>query len=395
VRTITVVGASLAGLRSAQALRGHGFGGRLVIIGTEAQMPYDRPPLSKAFLAGDVTEQDLALALPEDIKSLAAEWLLDSTATRLHPGSREVELQDGRALRTDGLVVATGARPLTLPQSGGVQGLFTLRTLEDARALRTALATDSPRVVVVGAGFIGAEVASTCRSLGLQVTIVEAMPEPLAPILGTELAGECSSLHLEHGVRLLVGRPVRRLLADNDRVRGVELADGQEVAAEVVVVGIGVRPNTEWLAGSGVTLDNGVVCDAGGVTSIPEVVAVGDVANYWSVARNARIRIEHWTAAMEQPGAATENLLRRHTLRSVGDVPYFWSEQYGVRIQFAGHRLPGAVHRIVDGELTERRWTAVYEIGGESVAVLAMNQPRTFTRIRRALIDRQPMHNSR
>jgi 3-phenylpropionate/trans-cinnamate dioxygenase ferredoxin reductase subunit len=391
VRAITVVGASLAGLRSAQALREHGFDGRLTVVGTEAEMPYDRPPLSKAFLSGDATEQDLALALPEDLDALAVEWLLGSTATRLRPGSREVELHDGRTLLTDGIVVATGARPVMLPESGGLQGLFTLRTLADARALRTALSAGSPRVAVVGAGFIGAEVASTCRSLGLEVTVVEAMPEPLAPILGTELAAACSSLHLEHGVCLLAGHPVRRLLADNGRVHGVELVDGQHVVADVVVVGIGVRPNCEWLADSGVTIDNGVVCDAGGVTTIPEVVAVGDVASHWSPARNARIRVEHWASAMEQPGAAIENLLAGHTVRSVSDVPYFWSEQYGVRIQFAGHRLPGAAHRIVDGDLADRRWTAVYEVHGQTVAVLAMNQPRTFTRLRRGLIDRQPV----
>jgi 3-phenylpropionate/trans-cinnamate dioxygenase ferredoxin reductase subunit len=394
VRTITVVGASLAGLRSAQALRAHGFDGRLMIIGTEAQMPYDRPPLSKAFLAGEVAEQDLSLALPEDIETLAAEWHLNSTATRLRPASREIELQDGSVLHTDGVVVATGARALRLPGAEGLEGVFALRTLEDARGLRKALSAGSPSVVVVGAGFIGAEVASTCRGLGLEVTVVEAMPEPLAPILGPELAAQCNSLHLEHGVSLLAGHSVHRLLADQGRVSGVQLSNGQRVAADVVVVGIGVRPNTEWLTASGVALDNGVLCDAGCATTIPEVVAVGDVANYWSRSRNAPVRVEHWTSAMEQPAVAAENLLAGRTVASVGDVPYFWSEQYGVRIQFAGHRLQGAVHKIVDGDFGERRWTATYEVDGRAVAVLAMNQPRTFTRLRRELMHREPAHMS-
>jgi 3-phenylpropionate/trans-cinnamate dioxygenase ferredoxin reductase subunit len=388
VKTVTVVGASLAGLRSAQALREHGFDGRIVVVGDEARSPYDRPPLSKAFLAGDVTEQEIALATQQDLEILDAEWFLGCSAIRLRPGCGEVELSDGRAVRTDGVVVATGARPLDLPGGGDLDGVFTLRTLEDAVGLRAALGTGSPRVVVVGASFIGSEVASTCRGLGLQVTVVEAMDIPLAPALGPELAQECTTLHQENGVVLLTGRTVRQLLAADGRVRGVQLADGRQLDADVVVVGIGVRPNTEWLAGSGLTLDNGVVCDQGGVSAIPEVVAVGDVARCWSPALDAATRIEHWTNAMQQPRVATENLLAGRTIRPLADVPYFWSEQYGVRIQFAGHRLPGAVPRVVDGDLAERRWTAAYEVGGTPVAVLAMNQPRTFTRLRRTLADR-------
>ena len=221
---------------------------------------------------------------------------------------------------------------------------------------------------------------------------MEAADNPLAAILGLELAAECTALHDEHGVRLLTGHVVQRLLADGGGVRGVQLSNGQQLAADVVVVGIGVRPNTEWLAGSGVTVDNGVVCDAGGVTAVSEVVAVGDVASYWSAFCDRRTRVEHWTTAMEHPHAATENLLAGQTVRAVGDIPYFWSEQYGVRIQFAGHRLPGAVHRIVDGDLAERRWTAIYEVDGRCVAVLAMNQPRTFTRLRREIVGRQHAH---
>lgn len=389
MKTITVLGASLAGLRSAQALREHGFDGRLVIVGEEPRPPYDRPPLSKEFLAGNVTEADIALTSPEDLDALEAEWLLGKTATELRAAGREVELSDGGTIRTDGVVVATGARPITLPGAAELSGVFTLRTMADATALRAALADGPDRVLVVGASFLGAEVAATCHHLGVHVTIVEAADTPLAPALGPELARECASLHQEHGVRLLTGRPVKHLIADDGRVRGAELADRTRLAADVVVVAIGVRPNTEWLTGSGITLDNGVVCDHGGVAAIPEVVAVGDVARCWSPARDARIRIEHWTTAMEQPHVAMENLLAGRTVRSLGDVPYFWSEQYGLRIQFAGHRLPDAVPRIVDGDFADRRWTAVYEVGDDTVAVLAMNQPRTFTRLRRALADRK------
>lgn len=388
MKTITVVGASLAGLRSAQALREHGFDGRLVIVGEEPQAPYDRPPLSKEFLAGKVTEADIALATEGDLDALGAEWLLGTTATGLRAASREVQLADGSAIRTDGVVVATGARPITLPGSDDLSGVFTLRTMADATALRASLGEGSPRVVVVGASFLGAEVAATCHQLGLHVTIVEAADTPLAPALGPELAQECARLHQENGVRLLTGRPVKHLIARDGRVRSVQLADGSRFAADVVVVGIGVRPNTEWLDGSGITLDDGVVCDHGGVAAIPEVVAVGDVARYFSPVRDTHTRIEHWTTAMEHPHAAMDNLLAGRTVRPLGDVPYFWSEQYGLRIQFAGHRLPDAIPRIVDGAFADRRWTAVYEVGDETVAVLAMNQPRTFTRLRRALAHR-------
>jgi NADPH-dependent 2,4-dienoyl-CoA reductase/sulfur reductase-like enzyme len=236
---------------------------------------------------------------------------------------------------------------------------------------------------VIGAGFIGAEVASTARRLGLEVTVVETQPVPLAGPLGPEMGAVCAELHADHGTRLLTGTGVAGL-AGTHRVEGVELADGTRLPADLVLVGIGAIPNIEWLADSGVALGNGILTDAGGATNIPGVVAVGDCAATWSAAAERHVRIEHWTNALEQPATAVATLLGA-TRPASTPVPYFWSDQYGARIQFAGSRHEGDVARIVEGSCADRSFLAVYERHGQPVAVLAMNQPRLFTRWRRQL----------
>ncbi|MGW0520353.1 NAD(P)/FAD-dependent oxidoreductase [Crossiella sp. NPDC003009] len=378
MRSVAVIGAALAGLSAARALRDQGFQGRLTVIGAESHRPYDRPPLSKNFLLGTIGPADLTLAEESELAELDAEWLLGQTVSHLSPGLGALELADGRRLRCDGAVIATGATPRSLPGAEFLAGVHVLRTLDDAVALRADLVQGSPRVVVVGAGFIGAEVAASCAALGLHVTIVEAAPLPLAPVLGQEMAAHCLGLHADHGVRLLCGVGVGGLLGPG-RVTGVELADGRRLPADVVVVGIGVRPSTGWLHGSGLPLDNGVSCDAGGVTRLPNVVAVGDVANL------AGRRVEHWTNAAEAPTVAVANLLAGRTVHTGRSAPYFWSDQYGVRIQFAGHTRPGDEVRIAEGEPDSRSFLAVYEREGRTVAALALNRAKPFTRIRRAL----------
>jgi NADPH-dependent 2,4-dienoyl-CoA reductase/sulfur reductase-like enzyme len=388
MRTITVIGASLAGLHAAMALRDEGYDGRLVIVGDEHHRPYDRPPLSKEFLTGALTAERLALADAEEIAELDGDWLLGTRAEGLDPPSRTVTLSDGRRLSTDGVVLATGAVPRTLPGEP-LEGVHTLRTLDDAAALREELSRGQVRVVVIGAGFIGAEVASSCATLGHTVTVVEAAAQPLLPQLGAEMAAFCADLHTDHGVNLLTGTGVRALHPDGDRpvsdesgrqrVGWVELADGRFLPADVVVVGIGVRPATDWLAGSGIPLDDGVVCDAGGVTAVPGVVAVGDVA------RSAGHRAEHWTSAMETPAVAVRNLLAGATVETYTALPYFWSDQYGVRLQLAGSRGPDDTVRVVEGSPEDRSFLAVYERDGATTAVLAANRPRPFMRARREL----------
>ncbi|MFD0071148.1 NAD(P)/FAD-dependent oxidoreductase [Streptomyces sp. NPDC127166] len=408
MRTVAVVGASLAGLSAARSLRKQGYDGRLVVIGDEPHRPYDRPPLSKDFLAGTLDEADLALET--DDEELGAEWLLGTRATGLDRGERSVRLADGRKARVDGLVIATGAAARRLPGAEGLAGVHVLRTLDDARALRDELARGG-RLVVIGGGFIGAEVASTAHALGLDVTVVEAAPTPLAGPLGATMGGIVSALHADHGVRLLCGMGVKGLSggergemrvppaegrgssgtgAPPDGVRGrvdaVLLEDGRSIPADIVVVGVGARPCVEWLEGSGVELDDGVKCGADGRTSLAGVVAVGDCANWYDPRAGAHRRVEHWTGARERPDAAVAALLAGGAAEpGVPRPPYFWSDQYGVTIQFAGHAADADSVTVEEGAVGDRNVLAVYRRAGEPVAVLGMNQPRLFMRWRKWL----------
>lgn len=284
-----MVGASLAGLSAARSLRKQGYDGRLVVIGDEPHRPYDRPPLSKEFLAGGIGEAPLALE-PDD-EDLQAQWLLGARATALDSADRAVRLAGGRDVRADGIVMATGAAARKLPGMEGLAGVHTLRTLNDARALRDELALGG-RLVVIGGGFTGAEVASTAYALGLDVSVVEAAPTPLAGPLGETTGGIVSALHADHGVRLLCGVGVKRLSGET-RVDAVLLEDGRSIPADTVVVGVGARPCVEWLEGSGVVLDNGVTCGADGRTSLASVVAVGDCASWYDRCAGVHRRVEH------------------------------------------------------------------------------------------------------
>ncbi|MFC9632262.1 NAD(P)/FAD-dependent oxidoreductase [Streptomyces mirabilis] len=382
MRTVAVVGASLAGLSAARSLRKRGYDGRLVVIGDELHRPYDRPPLSKEFLAGTLGEADLSLET--DDEDLRAEWLLGARAAGLDRAERAVRLADGREVRADGIVIATGAVARTLPGSEGLAGVHTLRTLDDARALRDELARGG-RLVVIGGGFIGAEVASTAYALGLDVTVVEAAPTPLAGPLGARMGDVVSALHVDHGVRLLCGVGVKGLSGER-RVDAVLLEDGRSIPGDIVVVGVGARPCVEWLEGSGVELDNGVKCGADGRTSLAGVVAVGDCANWYDPRAGAHRRVEHWTGARERPDAAIATLLAGGAVEpGVPRPPYFWSDQYGVKIQFAGHAAAADSVTIEAGAADDRDVLAVYRRAGVPVAVLGMNQPRLFTRWRKQL----------
>ncbi|MEU1184731.1 FAD-dependent oxidoreductase [Streptomyces sp. NPDC005820] len=382
MRTVAVVGASLAGLSAVRSLRKQGYDGRLVVIGDELHRPYDRPPLSKEFLAGTLGEADLSLETEEE--DLGAEWLLGSRAIGLDRAERAVRLADGRELKADGIVLATGAAARTLPGSEGLTGVHTLRTLDDARALRAELAAGG-RLVVIGGGFIGAEVASTAYALGLDVTVIEAAPTPLAGPLGAEMGAVVSGLHADHGVRLLCGVGVKGLSGET-RVDAVLLEDGRSVPADIVVVGVGARPCVDWLDGSGIELDNGVKCGADGRTSLASVVAVGDCANWYDPRAGAHRRVEHWTGARERPDAAIATLLAGGAVQpGVPKPPYFWSDQYGVKIQFAGHAAGADTVTVEEGTAGDRDVLAVYRRAGTPVAVLGMNQPRLFTRWRKQL----------
>ncbi|WP_158843967.1 NAD(P)/FAD-dependent oxidoreductase [Saccharothrix deserti] len=380
MRAITVVGASLAGLSAARALRSQSYDGRIVVVGDEPHRPYDRPPLSKEFLAGKASVEDLALSTPDD-DELDVDWWLGHKAIALDASRRAVRLDSGEELVSDGVVLATGARARTLPGSG-LAGVHTLRSLDDALALRAELAEGGP-LVVIGAGFIGAEVASTARALGLDVTVVEALPTPLAGPLGPEMGALVAALHTDNGTRLVTGVGVAGFVGAG-RVRAVRLADDRELPAATVVVGVGAVPNVDWLAGSGVEVDGGVLTDARCATGVPGIVAVGDCALSYNRFAGSALRLEHWTNAVQQPEIAAATLLgRRADVRSA--APYFWSDQYGVRLQFAGHRRPGDAVEIAEGDPAERSFAAVYRRDGRSVAVLAVNRAKLFGRLRREL----------
>ncbi|WP_199924798.1 NAD(P)/FAD-dependent oxidoreductase [Streptomyces sp. NRRL WC-3725] len=383
MRTVTIVGASLSGLYAARELRAQGFDGRLVIVGEEPHHPYDRPPLSKDFLTGRADESDLALTDADETAGLEAEWLLGVRARGLDPRGRTVLLGDGRTVSTDGVVIATGAAARRLP-GDRLAGVHTLRTLDDARALRAELTQGHRRVVVIGGGFIGAETASSCARLGHDVTVVEAAPLPLVPQLGARMAAVCAALHRRGGVELVTGTGVAALRGAAT-VTGVDLTDGRTLPADVVIVGIGARPHTDWLVGSALALHDGVLCDDGCVTALPQVVAVGDVA------RVGGTRAEHWTSATEQPRVAVTNLLAGRTVATARTLPYFWSDQYDSRIQFAGRYREGDTVHVTEGEITddgapgESGFLARYERDGRTVAVLGVNRPRAFMRARREL----------
>jgi 3-phenylpropionate/trans-cinnamate dioxygenase ferredoxin reductase subunit len=390
MRTIVVVGASVAGVRSAEALRRAGYEGRLVLLGEEGHRPYDRPPLSKAFLAGGVDHHGIALLDDDDLDELDLEPRLGQRAVSLDAAGGQIVLADGGSLDADGVVVATGGTARRLPGTEGIEGVHTLRTLDDAQALRDELGRN-PRVVIVGAGFIGAEVASTCRALGLEVTVLDGLELPLAPVLGPTIARSCVALHAEHGTTLHAGTAVAGFstasTATGRRVTGVGLRDGRSIPADVVVVGVGIVPSTAWLEGSGLKVDNGVCTDAGMVTELPTVVAVGDVARWTRGATSHRH--EHWTSAGEQATVAAHNLLAGTTSATVAPSGYVWSEQYGRMLQLAGHPSPGDRVEVVHGDVTERRFVARYtDAEGATTGLFAMADPRMFGRLRRTELPR-------
>jgi NADPH-dependent 2,4-dienoyl-CoA reductase/sulfur reductase-like enzyme len=383
---IVVVGASLAGLRAVETLRGNGFAGELVLCGAEKHLPYDRPPLSKEVLQGrwDVDKLPLRRRAFDELR---LELRLGVAATALDTGTRSVAFADGSRERYDALVIATGASARRLRGQPELDGIHLLRTLDDALALRAAFER-GPRVLVVGAGFIGSEVAASARARGLAVTLVEPLPVPLARGLGERMGALCADLHRAHGVRLLCGVGVEAIEGEG-RVERVRLSDGTSVDADVVVVGIGAAPETRWLEGSGLVLDDGVVCDAYCAAGPPGVFAAGDVARWHNPLFDERMRVEHWSNAVEQGVYVAERLSGSAAgSEPFAPVPFFWSDQYDVKIQFAGRTRGDDELRVVAGSLEERKFTALYGRAGRLSGVLCFNRPRDLARYRRLIAAR-------
>ena len=382
--SVTIVGASLAGLRAAETLRRDGFDGPITLVGDEAHEPYDRPPLSKQVLAGDWEPDRIALTPSDKLADLDLDLRFGATAAGFDLASRTLRTTGGetggQTLEVDALLIVTGARCRTLGQPR--EGVHVLRSLDDCLALRADFDAAPDRVVVVGAGFIGAEVAATARTRGLDVTVVEALSAPLIRVLGPEMGEVCAAVHRDHGVDLRTGVGVEGFDGAG-RVERVRLTDGSAVDASVVVVGIGVVPNTEWLEGSGLALDDGVVCDAAGLAA-PGVAAAGDVARWPNRRFGEVMRVEHWDNAAAQGAHSARALLGAS--EPYEPVPWFWSDQYDRKIQLAGHVRPDDEVRVVAGSVAERRFAALYARGGRLMGALGFNRPRHVMRYR-AMIE--------
>jgi len=384
--TVVVVGASLAGLRAVEELRRLGFDGRLVMVGAEMHLPYDRPPLSKELLAGEVQPEDTALR-KQPYDDLSIDWRLGRRGEDLDVANRTVTLDDGERIEFTGCVIATGARPRVLPDTPALAGIHVLRTLDDCLAIRADL-EHGARVVVVGAGFIGAEVAATCRGRHLEVTMLEALPTPMVRGLGPVLGDVLARLHRAHGVDLRTGVGVAGF-DGVDRVERVRLDDGATVDADVVVVGVGVEPATAWLQGSGIALDNGVVCDAT-LAAAPGIVSAGDVCRWPNALFDGEsMRLEHWTNAAEQGVAAAQRLLADDGAAvPFAPVPFVWSDQYDLKIQVAGHVRGDDTVEIVDGSLEELRFVAAVGRAGRLVGAVGFSRPRVLMQYRRLVSER-------
>ncbi|MGN6687871.1 MAG: NAD(P)/FAD-dependent oxidoreductase [Actinomycetales bacterium] len=367
VARVVIVGGGLAGAKTAEALRAAGYAGAVTLLAGEDELPYDRPPLSKSYLQGQ-SEFSEALVHPEQwYAGNDVDLRLGTRAVAADADAQSVTLSSGETLPWDRLVLATGARPRALPVPGGdAPGLLSLRTRSDADALRKQL-SDGGRVVIVGGGWIGLEVAAAARTAGADVTVLEAAELPLLPVLGPELAQVFADLHREHGVDLRTGVGVSEILLDGGRPSGVGLADGTVVEAGAVVVAVGVTPDVALAEQLGLAVDNGVRVDASLRSSNPRVFAVGDIANVDHPVLRQRIRSEHWATALNQPSVAAAAIAADAGLPVGSDAatwqepPYFYTDQYDLGMEYIGHVARGEQSRVVvRGDLGKREFVAFW-----------------------------------
>jgi len=386
---VVVVGASIAGMRTAECLRQGGYAGSIVVLSAEDHVPYDRPPLSKQLLAGTWGPEQVRLPVAERIAELRLDVRYGSRAVGLDVSSRLVHLADGEPVAYEQLVIATGAQPRTVPWGVGVPGVHVLRSLDDALGLAPELRARH-RVAVIGAGFIGAEVASAARGHGCEVTVVEAADAPLQRALGREVGTAVGRLHAEHGATLLTGTTVTGIRTGADgRVAQLELSTGSALPADVVIIGIGARPTTDWLEGSGLTVHDGVVCDTH-CRAAPGVFAAGDVAR-WAHPVLGPVRLEHWTNAREQAAVVAANILDPRQPVPYAPTPYVWSDHYGHKLQVIGQPDDQTPARVIEGELGRPGFVAAYLRDGRLVGTVGLDAGAKLVRLRRLVAARAPM----
>lgn len=386
---VVIVGSSVGGIRTGQALRSGGFDGDIVVIGAEEVDPYDKPPLSKEFLTGQKSVAQFSLLDESGWEGAGLEPLLGNRATALDCVAKRVTLDSGQRVRYDRLVIATGARPRRLIDATGSPVGHTIRDLDDSKALKSAMQRGG-HTVVIGGGFIGCEVASTARQLGCEATIVNGRAAPLGAVVGTRAAALLSDLHSEAGAAVVTGAKVDTVRRLGDGGARIALSNGHVLDADILVVGIGVTPNTEWLAGSAVAVEDGVRTDEYcRVPGSDGIYAVGDVANWHDVIAGRPRRVGHWTNAVDQAELVAHNIIRPEQPREYRAAPYFWSDQYGSKIQMIGHIAPTDAVEIRHVEGSGRPcWAAAFSREHRLVAAVTLGWPRAMAVLRRLWLQR-------
>ncbi|HZK59999.1 MAG TPA: FAD-dependent oxidoreductase [Cryobacterium sp.] len=372
-RMFVIAGAGLAGARAAETLRAEGFSERVVLVAGENEYPYIRPPLSKEYLLGTAGRESIFVHEDGWYAGQEIDVLRGRRASALSLGARELTLADGEVLRYDRLLLATGAASRRFPGPGAdLPGVHRLRTVDDSARLRDALAPGGRRVVIVGAGWIGLEVAAAARRYGNEVTVLGRASVPLAASLGDEVGAVFGDLHRENGVDLRMNAGVRELAGGADGVTGVILGDGQVVRADVVVVGIGAVPNAELAREAGLAVDNGIVVDASFRTNDPDVYAVGDVANVFHPVLGHHLRIEHWDNADRAGRAAARSMLGQAV--SYDEIPYFYTDQFDLGMEYSGYgELARGADVVFRGDRAARAFVAFWVAAGRVVAGMNVN----------------------
>jgi 3-phenylpropionate/trans-cinnamate dioxygenase ferredoxin reductase component len=370
--TFVIVGAGLAGAKAAEALRGNGFDGRIVLVGDEPDPPYERPPLSKGYLQGKQDRETIFVHPPQWYAEQDIDLLLDTTVTAIDRHQRTAALSSGERIGYDRLLLTTGASARRLRVPGAdLDGVLYLRRVGDCERIHRTFETSS-QMVFVGGGWIGLEVAAAARDAGVKVTVLEADALPLLRVLGPEIAPVFADLHRDHGVDLRLGAQVTEIVGAGGKAAGVLLADGTRVDADAVVVGIGAIPNTQLATDSGLQIDNGVVVDASLRSSDPHIYAAGDVANTYHRMLQRHIRVEHWANALHQPGTAARSMMGE---RAIYDrIPYFFTDQYDLGMEYAGYAEPsGYDDVVVRGDLSLREFIAFWLADGRVLAGMNVN----------------------